>query len=481
MKKILRYPWVPAILATAGLAACTVVPDYVRPEMPVPAEFKEAKYWHAARPQDHLPKGPWWEMFNDPVLNGLERQVEISNQNIRAAEAQYRQAQAQAQIARAGYYPVVGASVAVTRARSPESGLGAGAGTGTGTARVATTHTLSLDASWEPDLWGRVRRLVEAGEAGVQASAADLESARLSAQATLAQNYFLLRVADEQKHLFDRSVADYRKSLEIVRNQYEAGVVSRADVVQAETQLRSTEALALDVGVDRASLEHSIALLIGKAPADFGIAPAPFGLAIPSIPLGVPADLLERRPDIASAERHMAAANAQIGVARSAYFPTLTLSGAAGFASTSLAHWITAPARFWSVGSALAETLFSGGLRKAQTAQAVAAYDQNVAVYRQTALGALQEVEDNLAALRILEDEVRVQDDAVKAARESVEITMNQYRAGTVNYLSVVTTEATALANERTALSILGRRFSAAVLLIKALGGGWEKPSTPGA
>ncbi len=447
------------------LAACSVGPDYVRPDVETPAAYKESGNWKVGEPGDHLSHGKWWEVFNDPKLDALEEQVNISNQNVHVAEAQFRLAQALAQGARAGYFPTVSGNLASNRSHAPS-------GTGTTT----TSHSLSLDASWEPDVWGRVGRLVEANEAGAQASAADLESVRLSAQATLAQDYFLLRVSDTQKRLLDDTVAAYEKSLALTKNRYAAGVATRVDVVQAKTQLKTTQAQTIDLGVQRAQLEHAIALLAGKPPSTFSIEPAPLVASFPAMPVGVPSELLERRPDIAAAERRVAAANAQIGVAKSAFFPSLTLSASGGYASSSLANWLTLPNRFWSVGPAIAQALFDGGLRKAQSEQAMAAYDASVASYRQTVLGGFQEVEDNLAALRILEQEAKVQGEAVQAARQSVILTTNQYKAGTVSYLNVITVQATALANERTAADILGRRLVASVLLVKALGGGWSGP-----
>lgn len=451
------------------LAACSVGPDYVRPTMEAPAAYKETGDWKVAEPKDHLPRGKWWEIFGDAQLNALEEQVAISNQNVRLAEARFRQAQALVQGARSAYFPTLNGTLSSTRSHPSAGSTTRTVGTG-----VLTNDTLSLDAGWEVDVWGRVRRNVESNEASAQASAADLEGARLSAQAALAQDYFLLRVSDTQKRLLDDTVAAYAKSLEMTRNRYASGVASRADVVQAETQLKSTQAQALDVGVQRAQLEHAIAILIGKAPADFAIAPETYAATLPPIPVGVPSELLERRPDIAAAERRAAAANAQIGVAKSAFFPSLTLSASAGYQSSTLANWFTLPNRFWSVGPAIAQTLFDAGLRQSQTEQAEASFDASIATYRQTVLGGFQEVEDNLAALRILEQEAQVQEEAVKAARQSVAITTNQYKAGIVSYLNVVTVQATALSNERTAMDILGRRLSASVLLVKALGGGWE-------
>lgn len=462
-----RAPWSLALVLGVSLAGCTVGPDYVRPDAPLSAQFKEAQGWKSAQPADQLPKGNWWEIFGDPVLNDLEAQIDINNQNVRQAEALYRQAQAQAQGARAAYFPTVSASLGDSRGRTV---------TGKG---VTTQHSLSLDASWEADLWGGIRRSVEAGTATAQASAATLANAKLSAQATLAQDYFLLRVAEEQKRLYERTVAAYTRSLELTRNQYAVGVATRADVVQAETQLKSTQALALDVEITRGQLEHAIALLIGKAPGEFSLAPASLVHQLPDLPLSLPSALLERRPDIASAERQVAAANAQIGVAQAAWFPSLSLTASGGYQSATLANWISAPNRFWSLGPTLAETLFDGGARSAKVSGARAAYDAAVAAYRQTVLGALGEVEDNLVALRILKDEIQVQNAAVASARESVTLTTNQYKAGTVSYLNVVTVETTALTNERSALTLLGRQYTAAVLLIKALGGGWDGQLNP--
>lgn len=451
------------------LTACAVGPDYQRPTAEAPAAYKEMGNWKVAEPKDHLPKGKWWEIFGDPKLNALEEQVAISNQNVRLAEAQFRQARALAQGARSAYFPTLTGNL--TSSRSHPSTGSTTRTTGSG---VLTDHTLTLDASWEVDVWGRVRRTVEAGEASAQASAADLEGVRLSAQAELAQDYFLLRVSDAQKRLLDDTVAAYAKSLQMTKNRYDSGVASRVDVVQAETQFKTTQAQALDVGVQRAQLEHAIAILTGKAPADFSIAPEPYVATLPPIPVGVPSELLERRPDIAAAERRAAAANAQIGVAKSAFFPSLTLSAAAGYESSTLANWFTLPNRFWSVGPAIAQTLFDAGLRRSKSDQAEAAFEGSIATYRQTVLGGFQEVEDNLAALRILEQEAQVQDEAVQAARQSVVLTTNQYQAGIVSYLNVVTVQTAALANERTAMDILGRRLSASVLLVKALGGGWD-------
>lgn len=468
-----RAAW--AVCATSALFGCSVGPNYVRPTAESPPSYKEAVAWKQAEPRDQEPRGKWWEVFKDPKLDALAAQVEVSNQTIKGAEARVRQARALTQQARAALFPLVSANAGATR-----SGSGGGStssnnvGSNVQVGGVRNNYNVALDVNWEVDLWGRVRRTVEAGEASAQASVADLESAKLSAQAQLAEDYFLLRVQDAQIRLLNDTVDAYQRSLQLTRNQYAVGVAARADVAQAETQLKSTQAQAIDASIQRAQLEHAIAILLGKAPADFSVAAEVVPTEFPAIPPGLPSELLERRPDIAAAERRTAAANAQIGVAEAAFFPSLTLSATGGFQSSVLSQLFSLPSRYWSLGAALAQTIFDAGLRRAQTAQAIATYDENVANYRQTVLIGFQEVEDNLAALRILEQEGAVQDEAVKAARESLTITLNQYRAGTANYLAVVVAQATALANERTALAILSQRLSASVALIKALGGGWN-------
>jgi NodT family efflux transporter outer membrane factor (OMF) lipoprotein len=458
-----------AASAAALLGGCMVGPNYQRPPAAAPAAYKEAGEWKPAQPSDAVSRGKWWEIFNDPKLNALIEQIDVSNQTVRAAEARLRQAEALVEQSRAGLWPTLAVSVAATRSRAPNV-----AGTSGNSPVPVNVFNLPLTASWAPDLWGSVRRTIEGNVAAAQASAANVASARLLAQAQLAINYFQLRVLDTRRQLLDTSVAAYQKSLELTLNRYNAGVAARVEVVIAETQLKSTQAQAIDVGVQRAQVEHAIAILIGKAPAELAVAPEQLSIAIPAIPPGLPSQLLERRPDIAAAERQMAAANAQIGVATAAYFPSLTLSASTGFRANSPPDWLTIPSRFWSVGPALAETLFDGGLRRAVSNQAKAAYDANVAAYRQTALNALKEVEDNLSALRILEEEARAQDEAVRAARMSTELTLNQYKAGTVNYLSVVVVQAAQLNNEATAVSLLGQRLVAAVALVQALGGGWD-------
>ena len=381
------------------------------------------------------PPAKWWESFQDSELDALVAQVEINNQNLKAAEARVREARSIGQKARATLFPTVNGGATFTRAGAAISNNGNNNGNsgnnGSTISGVRNNYNLSLDVGWELDLWGRIRRTIEAADATTQATVADLQGATLSAQAELAQDYLLLRVQDATIQLLKDTVDAYDKSAQLTRNQYAVGVAARADVVQAEAQLKSTQAHVIDAGIERAQLEHAIALLVGKAPSEVTIAPVAMHAVFPDIPVALPSTLLERRPDIAGAERRTAAANAQIGVAEAAYYPSLTLSATGGFQSSVLGNLLTLPSRYWSLGPALAQVIFDAGLRRAQTAQAVATYDENVALYRQTVLTAFQDVEDNLAALRILGDETSVQDEAVAAARESVAITTNQYKAGT--------------------------------------------------
>jgi NodT family efflux transporter outer membrane factor (OMF) lipoprotein len=479
------------LAATLLISACSVGPDYVRPDplptAPMPAAFKETEGWKIAQPSDERIGKGWWRLFNDPLLNSLEEQVVFSNQNIAAAAAQFQHARALVNVNRAAYFPTVTGGASVNHSvRGGVSTVSTGttSGTSTGTTVVATnrrggtsevtTFDLPFDLAWEVDVWGRIRRSVESSRASAQASQADLAAAQLSAQAELAQDYFLLRSQDAQKQILDSTVASYRKNLQLTQNRYAAGIVAKSDVLQAETQLKTTQAQAIDLEVQRTQLEHAIAMLVGKPASSFSIPVAPLAPVYPAIPAGLPSQLLERRPDIASAERRMAAANAEIGVAKAAYYPSVRLSGSAGFEALSLADWFTWPSRFWAVGAAVSETLFDGGLRGAQTDQARAVYDQAVATYRHAVLTGFQEVEDNLAALRILEAEAKAQEEALKAARETLAVTQNQYRGGIVSYLNVIVVQSAALSNERAAVSIAARRLTASVLLMKALGGGWD-------
>jgi NodT family efflux transporter outer membrane factor (OMF) lipoprotein len=455
-----------ATLLSLALTACAVGPDYQRPAVDTPAAFKEAGDWKSAEPRDEAPRGKWWETFGDAQLNALVEQVALNNQNVAAAAAQYRQALALLDATRAAEFPTLSANLSDTRGRGITTASGN---------PVLNSTKLSFNANWEADVWGRIGRSVEANEAAAAAAGADLLAAQLSAQATLAQSYLQLRIVDAQSRLLEQTLAAYRRSLQITRDRYAAGVAARSDVVQAESQLNATQAQAIDLGVQRAQLEHAVAILTGKPPAELNLAPLPLLSvpALPIIPAAIPSQLLERRPDIAAAERRAAAANAQIGVAQAAFYPDLTLGAAAGYQGQSLSHLLSVPNRFWSLGPAAALTLFDDGARTAAKEQAGAAYDMRVANYRQTVLGAFQEVEDNLAALRILKEEAAVQKTAVASANELLVLTDNQYRAGTVAYLNVITAQAAALAAQIGDLNITGRRLQASVTLLKALGGDW--------
>jgi len=465
------------LAAAALLAGCSVGPDYVRPSIDTPAAYKEAGQWKPAEPRDDATRGKWWTVFGDPLLDQLQDQVDVSNQNLAKAQAQYRQALALLQSARAGYYPSVTGGMSNTRSRASATTI-ATPSVAPVSRGVVNNDNLPFQASWAPDVWGNIGRAVEANAAGAQASAGDLASARLSAHAALAQSYFQLRALDAQQLLLEDTVLAYGESLRVVQNQYAAGVTAKADVVQAQAQIKTTQAQAIDIGVPRAQLEHAIALLVGKPPAELSIPRQRLKVAVPAVPLRLPSELLERRPDIAAAERRMAQANAQIGVAKAAYYPALTLSASTGYQSATLADWLTAPSRFWSFGPALALNLFDGGLRRAQTAQAIAAYDASVAAYRQTVLTGFQQVEDNLATLRILEQEAGVQSEAVTLTDQSLALAINQYKAGTVSFLNVVVAQTVALANQRTATNLLGQRLVAATQLISNLGGGWTPPES---
>jgi NodT family efflux transporter outer membrane factor (OMF) lipoprotein len=464
------------VLLVMLASACSVGPDYRRPEVAVPTAYKELGDWKAAEPSDDLARGPWWERYGDAELSRLEQQVTEANQNLAAAEARFRQARALVSNARADWWPTVTIGVSATRAHQ-SANLGSTFASGS----TNNNYAMPIEASWELDLWGRIRRNVESSESSAQASAADLESSRLSLQISLASSYFQLRSLDGQRKLFDDTVDTFARSLDLTRKRFEQGVASRGDVAQAETQLESARAQAIDVGLARAQLEHAIAVLVGVPASDFSVAAAPLDTTPPAIPAGVPSTLLERRPDVAAAERTVAAANAQIGVATAAYYPTVSLGASGGFESSDVESWLEWPARIWSFGPSVTETVFDGGKRGALTAQARAAYDEQVATYRQTVLAAFQNVEDQIAALRYLEDESARQERAVAAARDSVRITMRQYKAGIVSYLNVAVVQASALSNERTAVDLMGRRMVASVLLVQAVGGGWSADELPAA
>jgi NodT family efflux transporter outer membrane factor (OMF) lipoprotein len=464
---------VAAALATL-LAGCAVGPDYKRPAAEIPASYKEAAPgWKVAEPSDQHDRGDWWTIYEDPQLNALEDKLNASNQTIAQFAATYRQARALVSEARAAYFPTVGASLGATRSGNGSSSNGIATSVSSRSG-VHNSFDVQLDASWEPDLWGSVTRTVNAQKAGQQGAAADLANARLSAQATLAQTYFSLRALDSTQKLLDDTVAAYQRSLQLTQNQYAAGVAARSDVIQAQTQLQSAQAAAIDNGVQRAQDEHAIAVLVGEPASTFSIPAMPLTATPPAVPAQMPSALLERRPDIASAERKAAAANEQIGVAIAAFFPSLTLSATGGFENSVFSQLLTAPSRFWTLGPQLAATIFDAGLRQAQTEAARAVYDQNVATYRQTILAAFQDVEDNLASQRILAQEIVVQQQAVDSARQALAIVTNEYKAGTVGFVNVLTAQTTAFLAEQKLESIAGERMVSSVGLVKALGGGWD-------
>lgn len=461
----------PSLITAVFIAAgCAVGPDYHRPTVDAPA-FKENGDWKPATPSEAAPRGQWWRVYNDTVLSDLEDKVEISSNTLQAAEAQYRQAQAAATIASSALFPSINASGSASRSKSSaRSTINPGS--------IQNTFGAGLEASWEFDLWGRVRRSAEAGRATAAASAADLESVRLSIHATLAQTYFSLRVADTQQRLYGRIVSDFQRSLQMTQNRYKQGIDTRADVSAAETQLKSAQAQAIDLSLQRSQLEHAIAVLIGQPPATFSIAPADLTITPPPPPGLIPSQQLESRPDIGAAERRLAAASAGIGVAKAGYFPVLSLSGSAGYQATRYQNLFSSPNEIWSLGGSALAPLFNAGKVRASVAQARATYDESLANYRQTVLSAFQEVEDNLAASSLLANEAAVQGEAVEAARQSATITLNQYKAGTISYLDVVTAQSAQLNAERAAVEILGRRLNASVVLFKAAGGNWKTSET---
>jgi NodT family efflux transporter outer membrane factor (OMF) lipoprotein len=506
-----------ALGLAALLAACTVGPDYRRPSpSAVPVAYKELAGWKPGTPSDTLDRGAWWSVYNDPVLDGLERQVAISNQTLRAQEAAFRLAVATVAVARSQLFPTVATTASVQRSSrgsggvsggtttltSPSLGVGsAGVGTtGTGLAgtgvntltttstrtgsslggtRTSTSFSLEGTVDWELDLWGRIRRQIEGDVSLAQASAADVANARLSAQAQLAIDYFELRAADSLAALLDQTVRDYREALRIAENQYNVGVAARGDVITAQTQLAGAQASFVNVGVQRATLEHAIAVLAGRAPADLTIPPETLPARVPVVPPGVPSELLERRPDVAAAERTMSAQNAQIGVAIAAFYPTVTLSALFGYVGDPVQSLVQAANRLWSLGASASESLFEGGARTAAVAAARASYEEAVATYRQTVLTAFEGVEDELSSLRVLADEATAEDEAVALARRAVQIALNEYRAGTQPYTTVITAQNTLLTNEQAALTVRQDRFVASVTLIEDLGGGWGATDLP--
>ncbi len=461
-------PKAPGLALLLALSACTIGPDYSRPPVETPVAFKEMGPWKPAEPQDLKDRGAWWQIYGDEELNRLVPRVVASNQNLKVFEARYRAAEAAAAGARANFYPSVSAG-ANTNTGQTSGGSGA---ISRNTGRTSSSQG-SLSAGWVPDIWGDVRRSVEAADATTQASAADLAAATLSAQSALVQNYLALRYAEATYKLLTGTAESYQRQLQLVQNQYAVGTASPADIAQAETQLRATQAQAIDMEATRAQLEHAIALLLGVPASTFSLAEGDLPNVPERLPVDVPSSLLERRPDIAAAERRMAAANAQIGVALAGYYPQISLSATGSLVGSSLANWWDLPTRVWSVGAALSQMLFDGGATRAQTAQARANYDGTIATYRNTVLTAFQEVETSLSNLSVLEREAVVQNLAVNSARRSEELTINQYRAGTVSYLNVLVIQAQTLSNERAALAVQNRRLQASVQLIESLGGGW--------
>ncbi|MGD0965847.1 MAG: efflux transporter outer membrane subunit [Candidatus Acidiferrales bacterium] len=461
-------------IAALLIEGCTVGPKYAKPTTDVPAGYKEtAQNFKEAQPSDQIAKGKWWEIYNDPQLNELEEQIRVSNQTLKAEQAQFAAARAAIRVARSQSFPNI------------TGGLSGAHNSGSFNRPTGTVdlyyqdYVLPVDVSYEPDLWGRVRRLVEANRSEAQATAADLASIDLSLHAELAMDYFQLRGLDAQKKLLDSTVASYTRALQLTQNRYQGGIATAVDVAQAQTQLETTRAQSVDTGVDRAAFEHAMAVLIGKPASSFALSQLSLDVPPPAVPPGVPSDLLERRPDIAAAERRVEEANAQIGVAKAAYYPNVTLSAGGGFESGALGTFIQGASGFWTLAGSAAELIFDGGQRRGISDQARAAYEQSVDSYRQTVLVAFQEVEDNLAALRILQEEARTEEGAVAAAQHSLDLSTTRYRGGVTNYLEVTTAQSAALSDEVTALEILIRRMSASVLLIKAIGGGWNVSQMP--
>ena len=471
-------PWlaVPLALAVIQLSGCTVGPNYHPPAVQAPPAYKEAGNWKPAQPNDQNLGGTWWTIFQDPQLDALELQVNVSNQNLKAAEAQFRQARAVLRYSRADYYPTVTVGPSATRSRissnrPPLSSTFDGV--------TYNDFVLPFDFSYQVDVWGRVRRTVESNREQAQASAADLATVNLSMHADLALDYFQARSLDAEEQLLNATAKEYEQALQLTQSQFRGGLASAVEVKQAMTQLQTVRAEAIDVGVLRAQYQHAVAILIGKPPAEFSLPPLPLTAPPPPIPVSVPSELLERRPDIAAAERRVAAADAQIGVAKSAYYPLINLGASGGFESSSITTLLTGPSGLWSVGGSAVMTVFDVGRRRAVTDQAVAAYDYQVASYRENVLSGFQQVEDNLAAVRILEKEAKVQDEAVVAAQGSLALSIKRYKGGVTSYLEVITAQNAALSDEVTAVNILGRRMANTVLLIQALGGGWERSSLP--
>jgi NodT family efflux transporter outer membrane factor (OMF) lipoprotein len=468
------------------LSGCLVGPNYHRPPVETPPAFKETQGWAPARPADGLDRGDWWSMFNDPLLDSLEKKVEVSNQNLAAAEAAYREARAVVAEQRANLFPTVNLTGSATRSQRGSGSSTTGGGTGSAPVGVTTSKgptnqfQVELGASWAPDIWGKVRRAIEGAKAQAQLSAADLANARLTAQSELAADYVGLRIADANKALLQATVVGYARSLQITENQYRAGMAAKSDVLQAQTQLANAKASLVDVDQQRAADEHAIAVLDGEPPADLTIAPdATWTPTVPETPVELPSTLLQRRPDVASAERNAASASAQIGVQTAGFFPDITLSGSYGFASSMLSGLFKSANSLWSIGANATQLVFDAGATSARVRGARAAYDQAVAQYRQTSLTAFEQVEDDLAAAHVLQNETPLRAEAANDANQAEQISLNQYRAGQVAYTQVVTTQATALSARQSLLTIEGQRMTTAISLIEALGGGWSTSQLP--
>ena len=476
-EKLGRTPWLMILPAMAVLqfCGCTVGPKYQRPAAPVPAAYKEVGNWKQAQPNEQNLGGNWWEIFQDPQLNALEAQVNVSNQNLKAAAAQYTQARALLRYNRADYFPTITGGASATRNRISDNRPPSLTTNG----RTYSDFQIPLELSYQLDVWGRVRRNVESYREQAQASAADLATVNLSMHAQLALDYFQARTLDAEEQLLNSTVTQYEQALALIQSRFSGGIASDLEVQQAETQLETTRAQAIDVGVARAQYEHAVAILIGKPPADFSLPALPLTATPPPIPAGLPSELLERRPDIAAAERRMASANAQIGVAKAAYYPTISLGATGGFESGVITTLISGPSILWSAGGSAVMPLFDVGRRRAGVDEAIAAYDQTVANYRETVLTGFQQVEDNVAALRILEHEAQVQDRAVVAAQKYLDLANTRYVGGVTSYLEVTTAQSAALSDELTAVNILGRRMVNAVTLVQALGGGWDSSELP--
>jgi NodT family efflux transporter outer membrane factor (OMF) lipoprotein len=458
------------------LGGCTVGPKYVRPTVQPPVAYKEAgDEWKVAAPSDAISKGVWWEIYGDAQLTALEDQLTAENLSLKAAEEQFAEARAAIRAAGANYYPTVTTQPELSRnGQSQNYALYGNSGH-----KDYNNFEIPVDVSYEPDLWGRVHQMVTSNRAIAASDAADVANVALSMHAELATDYFDLRSMDSQKQLLDSTVQAYTEALNLTQSRYNGGLASGVDVAQAQTQLETTRAQDEDVEVERSADEHAIAVLVGKAASDFKIDPLPLTVPPPAIPTGLPSDLLERRPDIAAEERLVASQNALIGVARTAYFPNVLLSGAGGFESAKIASLLSGPSGFWALAGSAAETIFDGGARRAAVEEARANYNESVDNYRQTVLTAFQEVEDNLSALRVLQGEAATEQGAVAAAQHSLALSESRYRGGVANYLEVTTAQSAALVNERTAVDILARRMAASVLLIKALGGGWDVSQLP--